>query len=112
MSNRANIHDTTTFNGKRVKDPNGWHGTFAFKDSQQAQQEFHVASHGYTNGKEDFCLKEATHTPEKKDSTSRREGKVVGPDEDELKEYEGSPITYSHLPQSELSVGLPFSYKI
>lgn len=79
-----------------MKDPNGWHGTFAFKDSQQVLHEFHVASHGYTDGKEDFALREATHTPEKKDSTQRRGGKVVWPEEDELEEYEDSPIAYSH----------------
>ncbi|KAF2850917.1 hypothetical protein T440DRAFT_423722 [Plenodomus tracheiphilus IPT5] len=94
---RADIHDTTTINGKRQKDPHGWHGTFAFKDSQQVQREFHIATHGYTNGKEDFTLKEATHTPEKKDATPRRGGKVVWPEEGELEEFEDSPIAYSHL---------------
>ncbi|KXX76394.1 hypothetical protein MMYC01_207304 [Madurella mycetomatis] len=36
---RADIHDTTTFNGKYGKDPNGWHGTFAFKDNDQIRKE-------------------------------------------------------------------------
>ncbi|WQF81933.1 hypothetical protein CDEST_06947 [Colletotrichum destructivum] len=95
---RADIHDTTTLNGRRVKDPNGWHGTFAFKDNDQVHREFHVATHGYTNGKEDFTLKGASHSSEKKDSSMRRGGKVVWPEEDELEEYEDSPIAYSHLP--------------
>ncbi|KMU92025.1 hypothetical protein CIHG_09833 [Coccidioides immitis H538.4] len=62
------------------KIPKVGHGTFAFKDDNQVEREFHVASHGYTNSKEDFSLKEATHTPEKEDSTSRGgagSGKVV-----------------------------------
>lgn len=84
-----------------MKDPKGWHGTFAFKDDHQVQQELHVASHGYTNGKEEFVLKEATHSSLKKDSTQRRGGKAVWPDEDELEEYEDTPIGYSHLPELE-----------
>ncbi|KAK2005683.1 hypothetical protein LZ32DRAFT_596750 [Colletotrichum eremochloae] len=95
---RADIHDTTTINGKHDKDPNGWHGTFAFKDDEQVKEKIHVASHGYVNGKEDFILKEATHSAEKNDSIQRRGGKVVWPDEDELEEYEYSPIGYSHIP--------------
>ena len=92
------MHDTTTVNGRHVKDPNGWHGTFAFKDSQQVSQEFHVATHGYTSGKEDFTLKHATHSPEKRDGTQKRGGKAVWPGEDQLEEYVDSPIAYSHIP--------------
>ncbi|KAI1423174.1 hypothetical protein F5Y12DRAFT_716536 [Xylaria sp. FL1777] len=94
---RADIHDTTTINGTYTKDLSGWHGTFAFKDSHQVQRSFHVTTHGYTNGKEDFALKEVTHSMEKKDSSSRRRGKVVWPEEYELEEYKDSPIAYSHL---------------
>ncbi|KAL6709555.1 hypothetical protein ACN47E_001490 [Coniothyrium glycines] len=94
---RADIHNSTIINGKRQKDPNGWHGTFAFKDSEQVQREYHVAAHGYTKGKEDFVLKDATHTPEKKDSTPKYGGKVVWPSEDELEEFQDSPIAYSHI---------------
>jgi len=97
MCRRADIHDTTTINGKRQKDPHGWHGTFAFKDSQQVQREFHIATHGYTEGKENLVLKDATHTAEKKDSTPRRGGRVVWPNEEELEEFVDSPIAYSHL---------------
>lgn len=77
-------------------------GTFAFKADDQVEREFHVASHGYTNDKEDFVLNEATHTPEKQDKTprgGRGSGKVVWPAEDLLEEYVDSPIGYSHLPE-------------
>ncbi|OAT09727.1 hypothetical protein, variant 2 [Blastomyces gilchristii SLH14081] len=99
---RSDMHDTTTVEGKHVKDPKGWHGTFAFKADDQVEREFHVASHGYTNDKEDFVLNEATHTPEKEDKTprgGRGSGKVVWPAEDLLEEYVDSPIGYSHLPE-------------
>lgn len=61
-----------------------------------------MASHGYTDGKQDFVLKEATHTPEKADTTSRGgkgSGKIVWPEADLLEEYADSPIAYSHLPE-------------
>ena len=94
------MHNTTTNNGRHVVDPKGWHGTFAFKGSDQLLREYHVASHGYTTGKEDFILKEATHTLEKTDGI-RRGGplsdKVVWTPEEHLEEYKDSPIGYSHL---------------
>ncbi|KAF9885155.1 hypothetical protein FE257_000681 [Aspergillus nanangensis] len=99
---RSEMHDTTTIEGKHAKDPRGWHGTFAFKVNDQVEREFHVASHGYTNGKEDFTLRAATHTPEKQDKTPRggkKSGKVVWPSEALLEEYVDSPIAYSHLPE-------------
>ncbi|KAL1859078.1 hypothetical protein VTK73DRAFT_7597 [Phialemonium thermophilum] len=98
---RSDIHNTTSISGKRVVDPRGWHGTFAFKFDDQTEREFHVASHGYTTGKEEFRLINATHTPEKSDFTPRggkNSGKVVWPEWDELEEYVDSPIGYSHLP--------------
>ncbi|PWY91864.1 hypothetical protein BO94DRAFT_533310 [Aspergillus sclerotioniger CBS 115572] len=101
---RSDIHETTSINGQRTKDPLGWHVTMAFKDGDQVERMFHVASHGYTNGKEDFVLKTATHTPEKTDATPRggkRSGKVVWPAEELLEEYEDSPIAYSHLPEKD-----------
>ncbi|KAL1953050.1 hypothetical protein VTO42DRAFT_3722 [Malbranchea cinnamomea] len=64
------------------------------KTGDQVDQEFHVASHGYTNGKEDFVLEEVIHTPEKKDSTPRGgagPGKIVWPPEHLLEEYVDSP---------------------
>ena len=101
IRNRSDVHETTTMDGKRVKDPKGWHGTFAYKDNVQMDREFHVASHGYTDGKENFTLTESTHTPEKSDSTPRggkKSGKVVWP-VGKLEEYVNSPIAYSHLPE-------------
>ncbi|KAJ5521272.1 hypothetical protein N7527_005387 [Penicillium freii] len=68
---RSDMHNTTTNKGRHVIDTKGWHGTFAFKTSDQLQREYHVASHGYTNDKEDFVLKEATHTREKADNIRR-----------------------------------------
>ncbi|THC97155.1 hypothetical protein EYZ11_003370 [Aspergillus tanneri] len=90
----SDVRDTTTIEGKHAKDPKGWHGTFAFKTDNQVEREFHVATHGYTSGKENFVLKEATHTPEQQDKTprgGRRSGKVVWPAEDLLEEYVDSP---------------------
>jgi hypothetical protein len=98
---RSDIHNTTTNKGRHVIDPKGWHGTFAFKASDQLLREYHVASHGYTSGKEGFVLKEATHTPEKADNIRRggpQSDKIVWPPEELLEEYEDSPIGYSHLP--------------
>ncbi|KAK2758833.1 hypothetical protein FQN54_003525 [Arachnomyces sp. PD_36] len=100
---RSDVHDTTTIDGKRGKDPKGWHATFAYKDSDLVEREFHVASHGYTDGKEKFTLTDATHAPEKKDNTPRggkKSGKVVWPDKKgALEEYVNNPIAYSHLPE-------------
>ncbi|PYH81544.1 hypothetical protein BO82DRAFT_383629 [Aspergillus uvarum CBS 121591] len=102
---RSELHKTTSMEGKRVENPRGWHGTFAFKNNDQVERSFHVASYGYTNGKEDFILKEATHTPEKRDGTPRGgkgSGKVVWPPEKEkLEDYVDSTIAYSHLPERE-----------
>jgi hypothetical protein len=96
------MHNTTFIKGKHAKDPKGWHSTFAFKANDQVQPESHVASHGYTNGKQDLVLKEAAHTPEKADRTpqgGKKSRKIVWPDADHLKEYVDSPIAYSHLPE-------------
>lgn len=87
-------------NGKWMKDPRGWHGTFAFKDGKQLEQQLHVASHGYTTGRESFALVESTHGSEKPDDTPRGpkpSEKVVWPEEEDLLEYKESPIGYSHL---------------
>lgn len=73
----------------------------AFKDREQEERELHIASHGYTKGKDDFILLKATHGKEKADQTprgARGSGKIVWPNEAELVEYKDSPIAYSHLP--------------
>jgi hypothetical protein len=95
---RSDLHDTTSVNGVWQKDPDGYHCTLAFKDGSQVERDFHVASHGYTAGKEDFTLRKATHTQEKKDTTKRRGDKVVWPPEHRLEEWQDSPIAYSHVP--------------
>lgn len=97
---RSGLHNTTTRMGKHVIDPQGWHGTFAFKTEGQLEREYHVASHGYTNGKQEYTLTKATHTPEKADGIKRggpKSRKVVWPDEESLEEYTDSPIGYSHI---------------
>ncbi|KAM3511246.1 hypothetical protein MY11210_005115 [Beauveria gryllotalpidicola] len=97
---RAGLHRTTSIAGKHVLDPDGWHLTMAFKDQELEARGFHVASHGYTNGQQDYVLDHGTHTAAKRDDTPRGpvgSGKVVWPDESELVEYENSPIAYSHL---------------
>ncbi|OWT43368.1 hypothetical protein VFPPC_17469 [Pochonia chlamydosporia 170] len=100
LKHRSALHNTTSAGGKHVPDPKGWHVTIAFKTRDQDDREVHVASHGYTIGKDNYTLKEATHTSEKSDSFPRggkRSGKVVWPGEELLEEYEDSPIAHSHL---------------
>lgn len=94
----AALHDTTSVGGgKHAKDPDGWHLTLAFKDNEQDTLGIHVASHGYTSGKDDYVLLKATHRGAKSDDTPRRSGKVVWPGEAELEEYK--TVAYSHLPE-------------
>ncbi|RMD44834.1 hypothetical protein DV735_g420, partial [Chaetothyriales sp. CBS 134920] len=99
---RASLHDTTSIGGgKHARDPNGWHLTLAFKDKEHEAIGYHVASHGYTAGKNNFTLVRATHGNEKPDDTprgGRDSGAVVWPKEEDLVEYKDSPIAYSHLP--------------
>lgn len=101
----AGLCETTSAGGGRhVKDPNGWHLIIAFKDQHQEEIGLHVASHSYTNGKDDYTLARATHGGEKRDNTprgGRRSGKVVWPKESELVEYKDGSIAYSHLPSEE-----------
>ncbi|TWU70436.1 hypothetical protein ED733_000472 [Metarhizium rileyi] len=85
----SGLHNTKSAGGGYTMDPQGWHLTMAFKDKEQEEREFHVASHGYTRGKDDFVLVNATHDKEKMDSTARGDkgsGKVVWPNEAELVE--------------------------
>ncbi|KAF2227266.1 hypothetical protein BDZ85DRAFT_1356 [Elsinoe ampelina] len=94
---RSDIHNTTSINGAHQKDPNGWHATFAFKNSDQSDRVVHVTAHGYTAGQDDFELKEAKYFDEKEDSSRRGSGKEVWPSASDLVEYRNSPIAYSHL---------------
>lgn len=91
------VHDTTSnpFTGKYEKDPKGWHVTLCFKDLMQLENNTHVTSHGYCKGKVDLEFVEATHYPEKPDSTKKRNGQPVWPDESQLSLY--PDIGYSHL---------------
>ncbi|KAM7216098.1 hypothetical protein V8F06_008571 [Rhypophila decipiens] len=70
---RSDVHDTTSQNGRRVKDPLGDHVTFSYKTQDQLGRETHIACHG-----------EATHADEKFDSTKKGSGKAVWPAEDDL----------------------------
>lgn len=99
---RSGIHDTTTIDGKHAIDPLGFHVTIAYKYGDHVTTENHVVSHGYTGGQQSFDLTEATHTPEKADTTprgGRSSGKVVWPSANLLEEYKYSPIGHSHLPE-------------
>lgn len=85
--------------GRHIKDPKGWHATFAFKFADEVDREFHYTSHGYTSSKHNYTLREAVSKPPKPDSTPRggkRSGKVVWAAED-VTEWKDSPIGYSHL---------------
>ncbi|KAI0415332.1 hypothetical protein F5X98DRAFT_365280 [Xylaria grammica] len=94
---RADIHNNKEINNRGGQGLNGWHGTFAFKGSKEVESGFHVTTHGYTKGKDDFALREAAHSHAKMDSTPKQGGKIVWPSRDELEEYVDSPIAYSHL---------------
>ncbi|KAG5931393.1 hypothetical protein E4U53_001800 [Claviceps sorghi] len=99
--NSSDLHRTTLVKGQVMKDK--WHGTFSFKDKNQEKRNCHVTTHGYTEGRDDFILKEAIHMPEKPDDTIKADGKVVWPAENKMEEYEDSPIGYCHLSQDEFS---------
>ncbi|KAJ0418187.1 hypothetical protein BJY00DRAFT_315236 [Aspergillus carlsbadensis] len=98
---RSDLHMTTSHGGKHIPDPIGWHCTIAFKSEDQITRAYHVTSHGYTKGKDDFSLAQAIHSEEKPDNTPRGNPKakrVVWPPEHELQEYEGSPVAFPRLP--------------
>ncbi|KAM7208131.1 hypothetical protein V8F20_001411 [Naviculisporaceae sp. PSN 640] len=80
---RSEVHDTTIINGKPVKDPLGDHVTFSYKTQDQLGRETHVACHGYVKDKITLEFREATHAPEKPDSTKKKSGKDVWPNGDD-----------------------------
>ncbi|PLN74589.1 hypothetical protein BDW42DRAFT_181986 [Aspergillus taichungensis] len=91
---RSEPHDTTSFQGRRQKDPLGWHVTFCYKDSEQLDKGVHVACHGYVQGKDNLEFVRATHAGEKLDSWKKGDGNAVWPSEEEL---EAAPeIGYGH----------------
>jgi len=80
------------------QDPKGWHGTFAYKDDRQVETGFHVTTHGYTAGRDDFVLKMAKDTPEKEDKFLKGSNdQPVWPAESQLEEFIYSPIAHSHV---------------
>ncbi|KAJ5188448.1 hypothetical protein N7472_007462 [Penicillium cf. griseofulvum] len=82
---RSEVHDTTSINGIRQKDPLGLHVTVCYKDGDQLLRGTHVASHGYVKDEVSVEFVEATHHPEKPDSTKRQRGtKTIWPSEDQL----------------------------
>lgn len=99
---RSSLHRTTSVSGGRhAIDPKGWHITLAFKDKSQELVGIHLTSHGYTDNKDTFVLKEAVCREVKPDDTPRGpidSEKVVWPSDMELDEYKDSPVAYSHLP--------------
>ncbi|KAK4117130.1 hypothetical protein N656DRAFT_743098 [Canariomyces notabilis] len=92
---RSPVHDTTTINGRRQKDPRGAHVTFSYKTQDQLGRETHIACHGYVTDTETLEFKEATHAEEKPDSTKKVSGKAVWPSEAFL--WEAPEIGYGHM---------------
>ncbi|KAK2873795.1 hypothetical protein FQN49_002058 [Arthroderma sp. PD_2] len=64
----------------------------------------HIASHGYVDSKLDSHIREATHSPEKADSTTtKRTGRAVWP-ADELIHFE-IEVAFGHVPdEAELNL--------
>jgi hypothetical protein len=71
------------------------HVTFSYKTEDHLGRETHVAWHGYVNDAKLLDFREATHAPEKPDSTEKRSGHEVWPSADEL--WEAPEIGYGHL---------------
>ncbi|OAL73508.1 hypothetical protein A7D00_1535 [Trichophyton violaceum] len=97
---RSGIHPTTTIDGKYQKDPKDDHLTICFKDRDMMSKGTHTASHGYVDSRSDFHIREATHTPEKPDSTIlTRSGRAVWPAEEQLElEIE---VAFGHIPDED-----------
>lgn len=81
--------------GKHVKDPNGWHLTFCYKDEKQLENDMHTACHGYVLSNSDYTFVKTTDSGEKPDSTLKTNGKEVWPASADLDE--APDIGYSHL---------------
>ena len=74
----------------------GDHVTFSYKTEDTLGRETHVACHGYVKDPKTMEFKMATHEPEKPDSTKKRNGKPVWPEDSLL--HEAPDVGYSHLP--------------
>lgn len=81
---RSEVHATTTINGKRQKDPLGYHVTLCYKDEDQLRCGTHVASHGYVKDGSTLEFVQATHHAEKPDSTTKGNREDVWPLEEKL----------------------------
>ncbi|KAK7428150.1 hypothetical protein QQZ08_005390 [Neonectria magnoliae] len=93
---RSEVHDTTTINGVRQRDPRGLHVTFCYKDQNQTNCGTHVACHGYVTDEASLEFTEATHAGEKPDATKKnKKGAVVWPGLEDL--WAAPDIGYSHL---------------
>ncbi|KAK8061437.1 hypothetical protein PG994_007803 [Apiospora phragmitis] len=94
---RSDLHDTTSINGVRQKDPKGLHITLCYKDDEHLQKGTHIACHGYVTDGESMSFKEATQAGEKPDVTKKnnKNRTPVWPSEDKL--YAAPEIGYGHL---------------
>lgn len=92
---RSGIHDKTSKNGVRVKDPKGAHLTIYFKNEDQISNKTHSACHGYVPHPNVWELVEVTDEGEKQNNVKRRSGAVVRPTDADL---DIAPdVGYSHL---------------
>ncbi|KAK1234536.1 hypothetical protein PQX77_002259 [Marasmius sp. AFHP31] len=92
LKKASSAHDTTTAGGNHIKDPNGWHLTFCYKNEIQVANNTHTACHGYIPSKTDFTFVKATHAGQKADATLKRNGKPAASDLEEAPD-----VGYSHL---------------
>ncbi|KAI1427202.1 hypothetical protein F5Y12DRAFT_739182 [Xylaria sp. FL1777] len=92
---RSDVHDTTTINGKRQKDPKGDHVTFSYKSRDHLGREVHVACHGYVTDRQTLEFREATHAPEKPDDVKNSRGNPVWPTRERL--WEAPEVGYGHM---------------
>ncbi|KAI0556269.1 hypothetical protein F4679DRAFT_578393 [Xylaria curta] len=95
-SGTSEVHNTTTINGRRQKDPRGDHVTFSYKSQDHQGRKTHVACHGYVKDTQTLEFKEATHADEKPDATKKQSGKAAWPEKIDL--WEAPDIGYGHMP--------------
>ncbi|RAL03518.1 uncharacterized protein BO80DRAFT_376556, partial [Aspergillus ibericus CBS 121593] len=96
---RSVVHATTSINGRRQKDPLGWHVTLCYKDETQVATGTHVACHGYVKGKTNLEFVSSTHAGEKPDTWEKSSGSIVWPSVEELEE--APEIGYGHFPEDD-----------
>ena len=75
--------------------------TLCFKDAIMLERDTHIASHGYVDSKFDKSIREASHTPEKPDSTKKKMDEVVWPKN--AKFAHELEVAFGHIPsESEI----------